>query len=100
VKLFSAIVRRFPRAGWTLAVALITLGAFTACGPDSGTVVEKVHFPDLSVWTTDYQGKPVWAYKPECYRFKVRTPEGKLQDTCVDWTVYQATELGQHWSKK
>lgn len=88
------------------SAALLTVGALAACGPEEGTVVEKVHFPDLSYWTvaTSCDGKschtiPQWIYVPECYRFKIRTPEDKLEDTCVKFGVYTGLQIGEYWRK-
>lgn len=89
----------------TLAGAVLIMLA--GCGgPEEGTIVEKVHFPDLSYWTvtTSCNGSscttlPYWVYIPECYRLKVRTPEDKLATTCVAFQAYDALQVGEYWRK-
>jgi hypothetical protein len=100
----EALVRRWPRITAAIATASAVLVTFTGCGPTSGTVLDKVHFPDLSYWTVGIDPATgrvvqVWVYNPECHRLTIDGDDGKIADTCVKARVYYSINVGDHWTK-
>lgn len=100
MKLTGAIVRRWPKVSAFIASLAAVLVTFAGCGVDDGTVVEKVHFPDLSGWGIASDGKMVWVSSPECYRVKLQDEKtGKTSNHCVKFSTYNTLNLGDHWTK-
>lgn len=105
----TVLAVKAPAVLAALGTAGVILGVATACGPTEGTVVDKTHFPDLSYWTTDVyttcttNGRCTtsmtqrWVSIPECWRFKVRTPEDKIRSKCVSYETYHRLAEGEYW---